>query len=144
MNLNQVDGVLICDACLDGHGGECHTPGCIFWIVSAPDIPIRQRIKDMGGEIKVVGDVDEMEKELEDWKEFQKSADYKFELVHGKQLANMVREALRYGIPCSNTVCQFFYTWSLMNCAKMCDGEVLLDCSNYIPSRFPNSNKKNS
>lgn len=31
----------MCDLCLDGAGGECHTPGCIFWINRAPDLPIR-------------------------------------------------------------------------------------------------------
>lgn len=33
----------LCDACLDGDGGECHTPGCALWMVSAPDVPIRER-----------------------------------------------------------------------------------------------------
>jgi hypothetical protein len=39
-HLNYV-GLAICDACLDGEGGECHTPGCALWLSTAPDIPIR-------------------------------------------------------------------------------------------------------
>lgn len=31
----------LCDPCLDGAGGECHTPGCSLWMHSAPDIPVR-------------------------------------------------------------------------------------------------------
>lgn len=32
--------VLICSLCLDGAGGECHTPGCVMWLNRAPDLPI--------------------------------------------------------------------------------------------------------
>jgi hypothetical protein len=32
-------GVNVCGACLRGEGGECHTPGCSFWMNRAPDIP---------------------------------------------------------------------------------------------------------
>lgn len=28
--------VTICELCLDGKGGECHTPGCVFWCCPAP------------------------------------------------------------------------------------------------------------
>lgn len=31
----------LCDPCLDGAGGECHTPGCALWINRAPDLPLR-------------------------------------------------------------------------------------------------------
>lgn len=41
--------VAICTSCLDGAGGECHTPGCLFWMCSAPDIPIRERAEDSDG-----------------------------------------------------------------------------------------------
>lgn len=41
--------VAICAPCLDGVGGECHTPGCLFWMSSAPDIPIRERALDANG-----------------------------------------------------------------------------------------------
>jgi hypothetical protein len=30
----------ICGACLRGKGGECHTPGCAFWMNRAPDVPL--------------------------------------------------------------------------------------------------------
>jgi hypothetical protein len=32
--------VLLCDACMAGEGGECHTPGCALWLNRAPDIPV--------------------------------------------------------------------------------------------------------
>jgi len=32
--------VNLCGACLDGIGGECHTPGCALFLSVAPDIPI--------------------------------------------------------------------------------------------------------
>ena len=31
----------LCDLCLDGEGGQCHTPGCALWINRAPDLPLR-------------------------------------------------------------------------------------------------------
>lgn len=40
--------VPICSACLDGEGGECHTPGCILWISRAPDIAIRSMLGHHG------------------------------------------------------------------------------------------------
>jgi hypothetical protein len=30
----------LCGACLSGEGGECHTPGCSFWMNRAPDLPL--------------------------------------------------------------------------------------------------------
>jgi len=27
----------VCDLCLSGAGGECHVPGCAFWMTSACD-----------------------------------------------------------------------------------------------------------
>lgn len=30
----------VCQACLKGEGGECHTPGCAFWMSTAPDVPL--------------------------------------------------------------------------------------------------------
>jgi hypothetical protein len=49
--LNTVTGVLICDKCLDGVGGICNTPGCLFIRKTAPDLPLRQTIADFGGTI---------------------------------------------------------------------------------------------
>lgn len=37
--------LVMCSACLDGEGGECHTPGCAFWINRAPDIPVRPNVE---------------------------------------------------------------------------------------------------
>lgn len=37
--------VTICSACLDGEGGECHTPGCLFWLNRAPDLGIRWKLE---------------------------------------------------------------------------------------------------
>lgn len=34
----------LCNACLDGVGGECHTPGCALWMSQAPDISIRDKV----------------------------------------------------------------------------------------------------
>jgi hypothetical protein len=41
--LNEVT-LTICDLCLDGAGGECHTPGCALWLNRAPDLSLRQRV----------------------------------------------------------------------------------------------------
>ncbi|KKK96708.1 hypothetical protein LCGC14_2660050 [marine sediment metagenome] len=49
-----VSGIYMCEACLDGAGGECHTPGCILWINRAPDLAIRATIIECGGKIEVL------------------------------------------------------------------------------------------
>ena len=33
----------LCGPCLDGEGGECHTPGCAMWLNRAPDLSLRER-----------------------------------------------------------------------------------------------------
>lgn len=30
----------VCEHCLNGEGGECHEPGCMFWMNRAPDIAL--------------------------------------------------------------------------------------------------------
>lgn len=50
--LRHVTNILICDSCLDGEGVECHTPGCTFWLCTAPDLDIRSRIIYQGGTIE--------------------------------------------------------------------------------------------
>lgn len=40
--LNHV-ALMLCDQCLDGAGGECHTPGCALWLNRAPDLPFRDK-----------------------------------------------------------------------------------------------------
>ena len=34
----------ICSACLDGEGGECHTPVCVLWLMRAPDLSLRANL----------------------------------------------------------------------------------------------------
>ncbi len=29
--------VYVCDLCVAGNGGECHVPGCAFWLRDAPE-----------------------------------------------------------------------------------------------------------
>lgn len=31
---------MLCQRCIDGAGGECHTPGCGLWMNRAPDVPL--------------------------------------------------------------------------------------------------------
>lgn len=38
-NLYRVT-VVICAHCLTGDGGECHVPGCAFWMNRAPKHPL--------------------------------------------------------------------------------------------------------
>jgi hypothetical protein len=38
MKLKRIN-ILICEACLDGKGQECHTPGCALFL-HAVDLPI--------------------------------------------------------------------------------------------------------
>lgn len=45
------DGVRICELCMAGKGGECHSPGCVLWLRRAPDLEMFGIIKAMGGEI---------------------------------------------------------------------------------------------
>jgi len=35
----------MCSLCLDGKGGECHTPGCALWMNRAPDVTLRSKIE---------------------------------------------------------------------------------------------------
>lgn len=32
--------IYLCDPCVRGEGGECHTPGCSLWMKRAPDVPL--------------------------------------------------------------------------------------------------------
>jgi hypothetical protein len=32
--------IRLCDACLNGDGGECHTPGCALWLNQGPDLGV--------------------------------------------------------------------------------------------------------
>lgn len=30
----------LCGLCMNGDGGECHSPGCALWINRGPDVPL--------------------------------------------------------------------------------------------------------
>jgi hypothetical protein len=32
--------LMLCELCISGAGGQCHTPGCALWMNCAPDCPI--------------------------------------------------------------------------------------------------------
>lgn len=36
--------IRLCSLCLEGAGGECHTPGCAMWLNRAPDLPLREHV----------------------------------------------------------------------------------------------------
>lgn len=49
-DVNAVTGTIpICDQCIDGVGGECHSPGCLFWASKAPDVPLRDKLESIFG-----------------------------------------------------------------------------------------------
>jgi hypothetical protein len=48
-SLNTVT-LRICDDCMDGEGGECHMPGCAFWMNRAPDVSLWGFRIEAGGE----------------------------------------------------------------------------------------------
>ena len=39
ISLHRV-ALTLCSLCLLGEGGQCHTPGCAFWLKAAPDIAL--------------------------------------------------------------------------------------------------------
>jgi len=39
----------MCKPCLDGDGGECHTPGCFFWMQAGPHGDMRHRCSHVDG-----------------------------------------------------------------------------------------------
>lgn len=42
MKLKRIE-IAICEACLDGVGSECHTPGCALWLHRV-DLPIHPEL----------------------------------------------------------------------------------------------------
>lgn len=40
----QTVQIRLCDDCLSGIGGECHTPGCALWLNRAPDLRIHPEL----------------------------------------------------------------------------------------------------
>lgn len=45
--------VPVCVLCLSDAGGECHVPGCIFWMRDAPETPLLTGRATGGGERRV-------------------------------------------------------------------------------------------
>jgi hypothetical protein len=37
-----------CSLCASGVEGECHVPGCAFWMKTAPGVPLRNEADDQG------------------------------------------------------------------------------------------------
>lgn len=40
----------LCSLCIDGVGGECHVPGCAFWLNRAPDLPLTDHLEFLPAE----------------------------------------------------------------------------------------------
>lgn len=32
--------IVLCTPCMNGEGGECHSPGCAMWLNRAPDLEL--------------------------------------------------------------------------------------------------------
>jgi hypothetical protein len=52
MKLKTIE-IMICEACLDGIGEECHTPGCALWLHRV-DLPIFPEVYTVKAEFEVV------------------------------------------------------------------------------------------
>lgn len=39
MKLKRIE-ITVCEACLEGKGGECHTPGCAYFLHAMDILPI--------------------------------------------------------------------------------------------------------
>lgn len=46
MKLKEIK-IILCEACLDGEGEECHTPGCALYLHDSPGIPIGPEMYDV-------------------------------------------------------------------------------------------------
>ncbi len=51
MKLKTVE-LMICEACLNGEGQECHTPGCALWLHRV-DLPIDPEVYAVKTEFEV-------------------------------------------------------------------------------------------
>jgi hypothetical protein len=38
----------VCSLCLTGAGGECHVPGCAFWMNDAPSTTVAAAMRERG------------------------------------------------------------------------------------------------
>lgn len=46
--------IWLCEACLNGEGEECHTPGCALWIHSSPGHPIIPELYEVLNEFTII------------------------------------------------------------------------------------------
>jgi hypothetical protein len=51
MKLKTIE-IMICEACLDGVGEQCHTPGCALWLHNV-DLPIPPDVYTVKAEFEV-------------------------------------------------------------------------------------------
>lgn len=56
--------ITICVLCLAGEGGECHSPGCLFWICPALDAEQAERIRSHGRPTPDDGELDSLAQAL--------------------------------------------------------------------------------
>jgi hypothetical protein len=47
----------VCSLCAGGTEGECHTPGCAFWMKTAPGVPLTNEADEAGVRPREDGDV---------------------------------------------------------------------------------------
>jgi hypothetical protein len=43
--------MIMCEYCISGAGGECHTPGCVLWLNRAPDLAISTQPSFMAADV---------------------------------------------------------------------------------------------
>lgn len=72
--LFRLHNLIVCEGCLNGVGGECHTPGCSFWFNPAPDTWKPEKLQEVGVQIEDPAETltdrytdDEMRSELHHW-----------------------------------------------------------------------------
>lgn len=61
MATSEVDGepkvrrviVNLCELCLNGAGGECHTPGCVLWLNRGPDLALHPELIEDAGDAEL-------------------------------------------------------------------------------------------
>lgn len=71
----RLHAVHICDLCLNDLGGECHVPGCAFWMSDAPTgdvlLALRRGVHIDGSGGSVWGPPCESDDQLRQWQNEQ-------------------------------------------------------------------------
>ena len=49
--------IRVCRPCLDGAGGQCHTPGCALWLHDMDTLPIARELYEVVERDPATGDV---------------------------------------------------------------------------------------